>query len=99
MKIETYEQGIKYTLFIPPCDLQRVAEMCGLEIFDSATDKTPKEETMIAFLKLKRREFLQEKCFTKREQKYLICSACGKECGIIHDLSLSSCCYMPIKDL
>ena len=99
MRIETIEKGIRYTLFIPPCDIQEVAKKCGLEVFEAATDKTPEEETMIALLKLERRDFLQEKCFSKMEQENLICSACGKPCKIIHDLGLSSCCFVPIKDL
>ncbi len=99
MRIETIEKGIKYTLFVPPCDLQEVAEKCGLEVFEAATDKTQEEETMIALLKLERRNFLQEECFTKMEQENLICSACGKECGMIHDLGVCSYCCVPIKDL
>jgi len=42
-----------------------VAGKCGLDIFDSALDITPEEAQIIALLKLERREFLSEKCFTK----------------------------------
>ena len=67
MRIETTERGITYTLFVPPCDIYEVAGKCGLDIFDSALDITPEEAQIIALLKLKRREFLSKKCFTKSE--------------------------------
>ena len=97
MKIKIIEKKIEYILFIPPCDIQEVAEKCGFEVFDAATNKTPEEESMIALLKLERREFLETKCFTKMEQECVTCSACGKPCGIIHDLNLSNCCFSKIK--
>lgn len=99
MKLEVLEKGIIYTLFIPPCDIKEVAEKCGMDIFDEAMDKTFEDKMQIYLLKLERRDFLDTKCFTKMEQEYLVCPKCGKPCGIIHDLGLSSCCVMPIKDL
>ena len=99
MKIETYEKGSKYTLFIPPNSIKEVAEKCGIDVFDAAIDITPEDEVQIALLKLERRDFLNEKCFTKMEQEYLVCSGCGKPCGIIHDTDISNCCFVKIKDL
>ena len=37
-----------------------------------------------------------EACWVE-EGDYCICSYCGKPCGMIHDLNLSSCCFMEIK--
>jgi ribosomal protein S14 len=27
---------------------------------------------------------------------YIICSACGQPCGIVHDLDMSNCCLAPL---
>ena len=69
MRVECLEKGINYVLYIPPCDIYEVAKKCGLEVFNAATDITPEEQTIIALLKMERREFLDEKCFTKRESR------------------------------
>ena len=97
MKITTFERGIKYTLFIPPCDIYEVAGKCGLDIFDSALDIAPEEAQIIALLKLERRDFLSEKCFAKIEEvSYIACSKCKNPCGIVHDLDMSDCCQAKI---
>jgi len=91
------EKGINYVLYIPPCDIYEVAGKCGLDIFDSALDITPEEAQIIALLKLKRREFLSKKCFTKMEEvSYITCSKCKNPCGIVHDLDMSDCCQAKI---
>ena len=65
MRVECLEKGINYVLYIPPCDIYEVAGKCGLDIFDSALDITREEAQIIDLLKLERREFLNEKYFTK----------------------------------